>query len=301
MTSFALTTGAHYVKSLDMFLAKSGERMNNFEILRRHIPPLFQTGSLSCCQQRWGFNILSVGSGTGEMDMEIMKIIEKELQKSDQGRPMKIFNRAIEPTEYSCSVYKAAIENLPSPLNSKCTEFEICQQTFQEYKESQQGQEDTVKFDMVHFIHSTYHVDIKEALMHCFEKELTEQGVLVCVIAGQDLIYWVTLRQNSQWRGREKNSEKYETAEEIINIAKSNGWKHEIYSQEYSIDVTDVFDEKSTEGNLLLDFLTHTVNFRETTDKQLVEETLALIKELTTVKDGKRFGDKKESLIIIYK
>ena len=275
--------------------------MKNFEILGRHIPPLIQTASLSCRQQRSSFNILSVGGGTGEMDMKIMKIIEKELQKSDQGRHMKIFNRAIEPNEYSCGLYKAAIENLQSPLNSECTEFEICQQTFQEYKESQQRQEDTVKFDMVHFIHSIYYVDIKEALMHCFEKELSERGVLVCLIAGHDLIYWVTLRQNSQWHGREKDSEKYETAEEIINIAKSNGWKYEIYSQEYAIDVTDVFDEKSNEGNLLLDFLTHTVNFRETADQQLVEETLALIKEVTTVKDGKRFGDKKESLIIIYK
>ena len=89
--------------SLNMFIAKSGQRMKNFEILRRHIPPLIQTASLSCCQQRSSFNILSIGSGTGEMDMEIMKIIEKELKKSDQGRHMKIFNRAIEPNEYSSS------------------------------------------------------------------------------------------------------------------------------------------------------------------------------------------------------
>jgi len=114
-------------------------------------------------------------------------------------------------------------------------------------------------------------------------------------------MYWVTLKQNNQWHGKDKNNKKYERPEEIIKIAENNGWKHEIYSQEYSIDVTDVFDEKSTEGNLLLDFLTHTVNFRETADKQLVKETLALIKELTTFKDGKRVGDKKESLILIYK
>ena len=92
MTSFPLTAGAHYVRSLNMFMAKSGERMKNFEILRRHIPPLIQTASLSCCQQRSSFNILSVGGGTGELDMEIMKITAKELQKSDQGRHMKIFN-----------------------------------------------------------------------------------------------------------------------------------------------------------------------------------------------------------------
>ena len=182
MTSFPLTAGAHYVRSLNMFNAKSGQRMKIFKILGRHIPPLIQTGSLSCCQQRSSFNILSIGSGTGEMDMEIMNIIENELQKSDQGRPMKIFNRAIEPNEYSCSLYKAAIENLPSPLNSECTEFEICQQTFQEYKESQQRQEDVVKFDMVHFIHSIYYVDIEQTytcqLFLRYRREIFILGVL---------------------------------------------------------------------------------------------------------------------------
>ena len=101
--------------------------MKNFEILRHHIPPLIQTASLSWCQQRSSFNILSVGSATGEKDMEIMKIIKKELEKSDEGPHMKIFNRAIEPNEYSCSIYKAAIETLPSPLSDHQTEFVICQ------------------------------------------------------------------------------------------------------------------------------------------------------------------------------
>lgn len=276
--------------------------MKNFEILRHQIPPRVQTETLSRYQQRSSFNILSVGSATGEMDIEIMKIIKAELQKTDQGRHMKIFNRAIEPNEYSCRLYKASIENLTSPLNDHLTEFEICQQTFQEYTESQKRQETgSVKFHMVHFIHSIYFVDIEQTLIHCFEKELDDKGVFVCLVSGQDLMYWVTLKQSNLWHGKDKNSKEYAKPEEIIKIAENNGWKHEIYNQEYSVDVTDVFDEKSTEGNLLLDFLTHTVNFRETADKQLVKETLALIKELTTVKDRKRVGDKKESLILIYK
>ena len=153
----------------------------------------------------------------------------------------------------------------------------------------------------MHFIHSIYHVDVEEALVHCFEKELNDTGTFACVVAGQDLIYWVTLRQSNQWHGKDKGSESYETSEKIIKIANDKGWKHEVYTQEYSIDVTEVFDEKSTEGNLLLDFLTHTENFRETADEQLVEETLALIKDMTILKDGKRLGKKIESLVIIYK
>ena len=304
MTTFALTSRAHYVDSLNVFITKSGERMKNFKILRDHLPPLIQKSvSLPRCQQRSRFNVLSVGSGTGEMDIEIMKIVKEEFQQSKTGSHMKMFNRAIEPNEYSCGLYKAAIENLPSQLNDQLTEFELCQQTFEEYKESQQGQESSMKFDMVHFIHSIYYVNIEQALIHCFEKELSDQGTFVCIIGGRNLRYWVSLKQRKlQWHGRnDTDSESYETAEKIIKISNDNGLKHEIYTQEYSIDVTEVFDEKSTEGNLLLDFLTHTVNFRETADKQLVEETLALIEDLTTVKDGKRVGDKKESLLLIYK
>ena len=192
-----------------------------------------------------------VGSGTGEMDMEIMKIIKEELQKSEQGQHMKLFNRAIEPNQYSCGLYKAAIENMASPLNDHLTDFEICQQTFEEYKESREDKE-LVTFDMVHFMHSIYYVDIEQTLNHCFEKELGDKGTVVCLFSGQDLIYWVTLKQNNQWHGKDKNSENYQTAEKIIK----NGWKYEIYSHEFPIDVTEVFDEKSTEGNLLLDFLT---------------------------------------------
>ncbi|XP_078376018.1 histamine N-methyltransferase-like isoform X2 [Oculina patagonica] len=232
------------------------------------------------------------------MDMEIMKIIKDESLKSEQSRFMKLFNRAIEPNEYSCGLYKAAIENLPSPLNNQLTEFDLRQQTFEEYKQSQKV---SVKFDMVHFIHSIYYVDIEQALTHCVEKELSDKGFFACIVEERDLSYWVTVKQSNQWHGKDKGGEIYETTDKIIKIANDNGWKHEIYTQEYSIDVTEVFDEKSTEGNLLLDFLTHTVNFRETADKQLVEETLALIKDLTTVKDGKRLGDKKESLLLIYK
>ena len=300
MTSFALTSGEHYQKGFNLFVLKSGERKKSYDSLRDRIPPLIRRLNLPRSQQPSRFNILSIGSGSGEMDMEIMKIIKEELQKSGQGRYTKLFNRAIEPNEYACGLYKGAIENLYGPLNEQMAEFEICHQTFEEYKESQG---EAMKFDMVHFMHSIYYVDIEQALIHCFEKELRDQGFFACFVEGQDLIYdiyWLTLKQR-EWHGEDTDSESFGTIDKIIKIANDNGWKHEIYNQEYSIDVTEVFDEKSTEGNLLLDYLTHTVNFRETADKQLVEETLALIKDLTTVKDGKRLGEKKESLLFIYK
>ena len=51
------------------------------------------------------------------------------------------------------------------------------------------------------------------------------------------------------------------------------------------MEVTDLLDEESVEGNLLLDFLIHTENFRRVANKKLVEETLALIERMTFINE----------------
>ena len=292
--SFVSDSPEHYVNSLEVYNAKCGQRRKIIELLQDHLPELIQrTAERTLYKQRPEcFNILSVGSGPGKTDLEALQ----ELYKREHGSQIKLLNRAIEPNEYSCVVYKAAIENLPTPLNDHLTEIEICQQTFQEYVEGQK--EPIKKFHIVHFLHSLYYIDFEQALTHCFENELCDNGAVVCVIDGKDLLYCI-----SKLRKRRQGivSENCERSEKIIKIANDNGWKHEIYSQEYSIDVTDVFDEKSSEGNLLLDFFTHTLNFRETADKQLLEDLLALIKDNATLKNGKLLGDKSESLILLYK
>ena len=154
MTLLTLTAGAHYVRSLNMFNAKSGQRIKNFKILRRHIPPLIQTASLSCCQQRSSFNILSVGSGTGEMDMDWYE----------------------------------------------CSEFEICQQTFQEYNESQQRQEDTVKFDMVHFIHGIYQNSEKTQKKNSERTQREGRAGLAHLWPGLHILGYIEAEQSMAWK-----------------------------------------------------------------------------------------------------
>ena len=85
------------------------------------------------CQR---LNILSVGSAEGTTDLMILKIIGQEVQKSEHGQRIEIFNRAIEPNGSSCDLYREAIKNLSSPLGKTQTFFEICQQTFDDYQET---------------------------------------------------------------------------------------------------------------------------------------------------------------------
>ena len=107
MSSF-VGTGEYYYKSLDVMRNKTGEFFKIVEIMRDHTPSMIQK-VLQSEQDRTSFKILSVGSGTGDMDLEILKIVKEELQRSQGFHQMKIFNRAIEINKYPCDLYKAAI------------------------------------------------------------------------------------------------------------------------------------------------------------------------------------------------
>ena len=84
MASF-VKTGEHYYKSLDVFKEKSGEFVRNIEIVRYHMASVIQR----LPQNQSCFNILSVGSGTGEMDMEILEHYEGRATTNAGSRPDK--------------------------------------------------------------------------------------------------------------------------------------------------------------------------------------------------------------------
>ena len=296
MASF-LKTGGHYYKSLDVLKKKSDQFVQNIGTLRSHMVSAIQR----LPQHRSCLNILSVGSGTGKEDVEILKIVKEELQRTQGRDQTMIYNRAIELNEYACDLYKASVKM----LNDQHIAVDVRCQGFEEYKErGAKEPEERTRFDVIHFTHSIYYLDIKESLSHCIENELNANGSLFVMVGGPDLICLVLDKQRfPDWYGKSNGSvpESYNAVEKILKFVEEGGWKHEVFSHEYPIDVTDVFDPESTEGNLLLDFLTHSKNFRGTADEEVVNETLALIKDLSTIKDGRHFGKLTEYLIFIYK
>ena len=130
MLSSFVSTGEYYYKSFDAMKNKTSEFFKNVDIMRDHMPSMIQK-LLHSVQDRTSFNILSVGSGTGNMDLEILKIVKDELQRSQGCHQIKIFNRAIEINKYPCDLYKAAIKN----FNDQQAHFDLRHQSFEEYVE----------------------------------------------------------------------------------------------------------------------------------------------------------------------
>ena len=252
-------------------------------------------------KHRSQLNILSVGGGTGDTDVEIIKMTRKELQSTLKWSHINIFSRCLEPNDNSRKLYKEAIHQIGDPQTS----FEVRLETSQQYQVSEK---EPMKFDIVHFVHSLYYVDFEEALLHCLEHEMTEKGYFVSIMDDESLIHWVLKKQeehlslcNKNFYENYRDDDSYDKSRRLTQVAEKHGLKYEMHSKKYLMEVTELFDEESVEGNLLLDFLTHTENFRRVADKKLVEETLALIERMTFIKEGKRYAETTESLVLIYK
>lgn len=289
--TFSISDKDHYVRSLEVHRQKSGNLTYNNEFLRLHLPPLIEDMARKQKHEKQ-FNILSIGSGTGKTDFVIIQIVQKVMDKL--GCNVRIFNRAVEPSAASMSLFKQAVHG----TGDGKTEFDLCETTFEGYKETKN---DAVRFDLIHFVHSTPYLDMEKTLSLCFEEELKPHGIIACFVVGKDLLYRCCKKQGHVWNKGNTISGCWVTGDDIAAVADRRGWKHEVLNQEYTVDVTDVFDEDSEEGNLLLDFLTYVKEFRKTVDKTQVKDMLDLIREGSSLKDGKRLGKRIDQLLFLHK
>ncbi|XP_046860918.1 histamine N-methyltransferase-like [Xenia sp. Carnegie-2017] len=225
------------------------------------------------------FNILSVGSGTGEIDIEIVKIVAQELFSNGNWKSIKILNRALEPNKFSCAAYEANVTAIMKALVL--------------------GPSESVKFDLIHFIHSLYYTDLESAIWYCMVEKLKENGRLVCLIGDKNSIVNRTFIKQVKSKMMTKVNDDFMTSEgleilaKIIKFAKKYGWHYVIYSVNLQRDVTDVFFPDSLEGNLSLDFLMNTENYRCNVSALELNETLDYIKQLSVERNGRRYGEKK--------
>ena len=178
--------------------------------------------------------------------------------------------------------------------------FEWHQETFQQYVDKQDHE--LMKFEVVHFVHSLYYLaDLEDVLVHSYEKILGDRGVIICIVLGEGS-YLDRFAHKFHDNGKfQIPGVKYHCNQDVVAVAKKYNFPYEEYSKENHLDITEVFDAKSEQGNNLLDFLTHTINFRSTASCEKVEEVLNFLEEVSSVKDGKRLAKGRSWALMIKK
>lgn len=99
------------------------------------------------------------------------------------------------------------------------------------------------------------------------------------------------------------STNKFYTEVDLESISKRNNWNYkELKKSSYNADITSCFDHSSTEGGLLLDFLTHCQDFKGTVDKMLYKEVMNFLEEQSFTDDSGRKLIKPERIaVVIYK
>ncbi|XP_070559893.1 histamine N-methyltransferase-like isoform X2 [Ptychodera flava] len=120
---------------------------------------------------------------------------------------------------------------------------------------------------------------------------------MLAVAAGQGACGMLFTKYR-EWEGNPMN---LLTAHDITSYMKRKGLNYQIYLREGAVDVAEVFDDKSAEGNMILDFLVQRKDFRKNARKELLKTVLDFVMEHSHEEKGKRFMSDDEIEIVVIK
>ena len=275
--------------SFQCFLALSNQESTILNCLEGHIFPLINEGICEILEGRAN-PVLSVGSGEGQNDINILKALSDNSCRVD-GEAISLINRVAEPHLGRLDKFHSKTENLQKGAN-----FEWLPTTYQKYKSQKTA--DDITFDLIHFTHSIYYVGLEKALVHCYEKELGKEGVIISIAQAEDDPMLKFARKFPNQR-----SPSFPRNRDVVAVAEQREWKYFACPGDCNIlDITPIFDSSSIVGNYLLDFLTNEEDVRQNEDKETVEKILKFWKQQSYInEDGRRIVGIKDNAVIIFK
>ncbi|XP_038078760.1 histamine N-methyltransferase-like [Patiria miniata] len=209
---------------------------------------------------------LGVGSGSGRIEGHLLQVL--------LGTFKQIYSRVLEPSGESIASYQALVQADPSLAEG--VEFDWRQQTLEAYQASDDKGRD-VKFDVITSMHSIYYGGRMEDKVPYLYNLLTEGGVLLFELKSEtdDLS-----QVQRHFLSPDIPGYRYYTAQKLQSFLDASDIKYDrVDGPRYHIDVTECFDNRSTEGALILDFLSHMRQFRKEVPVERREMFLGLLRQ----------------------
>ncbi|KAG8432282.1 hypothetical protein GDO86_016794 [Hymenochirus boettgeri] len=224
---------------------------------------------------------------SGEIDLQMISKINTRYP----GVPIK--NVIVEPSPEQIISYKARIAKTPNIDNITFSWNNI---TAIEFEEQVDKVEQKEKYDFVHMIQMLYYVKDVPGTLSFFKSCLAPKGkLMITLVSGNN--GWSTL-----WKKYSNRLPLQElTAAHIMEILSSMGARYQSYELLSDMDITECFIEGNRNGELLLDFLTATCDFKSNAPAELRDEIINDLKtpECSSHRDGKVIFNNNFSVIVV--
>ncbi|XP_074071172.1 histamine N-methyltransferase [Macrotis lagotis] len=251
---------ARYVEAFRRFLAHSTEHQCMQNFIEEKLPSILARIG----DTKSEINILSIGGGAGEIDLQIISQVQALHPRSH------INNEVIEPSAEQIAKYK---ERVATASNLKNIKFAWHQETSSEYQNRITEKKELQKWNFIHMIQMLYYVKDIPATLKYFHSLLDTKGkILIILVSG--ISGWDKLWKKYGSRLPQNDLCLYVSSSDITQILETLEIKYECFDLLSSMDISDCFVEGNENGELLLDFLTETCQFSKTAPPDLKAEII---------------------------
>ncbi|KAM3917630.1 histamine N-methyltransferase isoform 2-T3 [Leptodactylus fuscus] len=235
-------------------------------------------------------NVLGVGSGSGEIDLQIFSKIQARYPG------VTINTDIVEPSSEQILSYKERVAKTPGLENINFTWHKKTSSEF----ELQVKEKSERKYDLIHMIQMLYYVKDVPTTLRFFRSLLAPDGkLLIILVSGNS--GWSTLWKKYGSRLPLNDLCLYITAGDVADMLSADGAKHQCYDLPSDMDITECFIDGDKNGDLLLDFLTETCEFNKNAPCELREEIFQDLKSpgCSSVKNEKVIFNNNLSAIVV--
>eukprot|EP00057_Strongylocentrotus_purpuratus_P004944 XP_003729823.2 PREDICTED: histamine N-methyltransferase A-like [Strongylocentrotus purpuratus] len=190
----------------------------------------------------------------------------------------EVHNTIVEPSESQLSLFKELVKEDKGDLpNVTFTWREDTVDRYVEELESNLGGSGGIceRFHLIHLVHSLYYTDDLTRTLRVLHQALEEGGVLFISILPNDSVF--NKLDDIQIKHGASRPRLW-TDQDVTASLDSLRLPHRLDRGTWCTPSSLCFQENSQDGQHLLDFWTHTKNFRRTASKDLQEEIFACLR-----------------------
>uniref|UniRef100_A0A3Q0SC53 Histamine N-methyltransferase n=1 Tax=Amphilophus citrinellus TaxID=61819 RepID=A0A3Q0SC53_AMPCI len=278
---------SRYQKSFQIFLERSSEHQCLRDFIHNKLPAILA----SIGDGKSHLNIIGVGSGAGEIDLEMLSELHKKHPE------VTVDNEVVEPSCQQINNYKVLVSQKP---DLDYVNFHWNTMTASEFEEHWKAEKITKKVDFIHMIQMLYYVKDPEATVRFFQSLLGKNGkLLIILVSGES--GWGRLWRTYKTELCNPEISQCVTTGDIKSFLDSKGMSYQSFELPSQMDITECFTEGDEKGELLLDFLTEVLDFSNTASPELRAGVLEMLRhpDCSVESNGKViFNNNLEAIIL---
>ncbi|XP_070554932.1 histamine N-methyltransferase-like [Ptychodera flava] len=275
------------------------EFFNRYSILMKYVSYYSEEDQQRSLNETFGnfkqkgdsLRVLAVGTGDGSADVPVIDIL--------QSKQCNITYSVVEPMVAEVEKFKSLAASKQEQGQWTRVRFEFYQTTIENYLEESQTRVAEDNFDIIHTIHCAYTMSDPGGIFAGLFGRLERGGMLRNTIAAGPLEKLLAKAKEIHPVSRQCVGSA--SLRRMIQDRLPDVEINTIYKK-IALLADECFKEESREGNMMLDFLTYTLDFRKSVSERVLSDFMEFMREECCYKrDGKLFLHKDEEDIVIFK